>query len=815
MADMSPTLFVMFFLALVPQEEKLAPGLVATYRDAAHSVREVVPSPSFHLGPADSIHPAIAVEFTAEWSGVLSVLETGDYAFRCGCDVLVEGRDASRSTIRLTAGTHPIRLRFRRAPGPARLLLEWRSAKFPFEPTPSASLSHRAGDGPGPDEQRIARGRELLEELGCVNCHRSSSPVLARRAGPLLTAIGGRTNPRWLAAWLENPQAFRTDATMPVMLDEAGRRDVASYLGSLVGARPAAGTVARGAAERGKQLFGTIGCAACHRRGHLELQGLGSKRTPGALAAYLRDPARHDPGGRMPSLLLSDEESLQLAAFLLESRNAAFEKPLEAGDAGRGRALVRSAGCLSCHDLEDGARVPDESRAPRLEELRDSGGCLAEEPRGVPRYRLAAPDREVLAAFLRSYRAHPDRAPAPVFRFRADVRVFGCTSCHQLDRQAPSGAPGEAVPPLTDTGAKLRTAWIAEVLGNRRRVQSYLELRMPHYDARATRSLPEGFARASGVEPGDGPAAPPAAREESARGLDLLGMNTRKGGMACVGCHDWGAFKSQGEHAPQLADAVQRLRYDWYVRWMRDPARILSGTSMPAYFRSKPAEEADRAIHTLWAGMSVGERGPLPEGLKAPAGVLGGEERPVAALEPVVIRWDMPEATPAAIAVGLPGRLSYCFDAGEVRLRYAWSGGFVDLSGTLRRKTDENKLTPTAQLLGSVFYRSADFPWRVGSADRLPARRFRGYRLESGNPEFHYTVDGVDVYERIVPTADRGGIVRRLRVARVEQPMWFAVGEAQGAARLHSSLPIAAGRVELPRGRDVRFDLTIEAEDKR
>ena len=33
---------------------------------------------------------------------------------------------------------------------------------------------------------------------------------------------------------------------------------------------------------------------------------------------------------------------------------------------------------------------------------------------------------------------------------------------------------------------------------------------------------------------------------------------------------------------------------------------------------------------------------------------------------------------PAAIAVALPGKVSYCFDAAECRLRYAWTGGFID-----------------------------------------------------------------------------------------------------------------------------------------
>ena len=325
--------------------------------------------------------------------------------------------------------------------------------------------------------------------------------------------------------------------------------------------------------------------------------------------------------------------------------------------------------------------------------------------------------------------------------------------------------------------------------------------------------LVEGFAKSFGVGPGDGPPAQATSEGERTRGVELLGMNVKKGGMACIGCHDWGEFKSQGESGPQLINAAERLRYDWFVRWMRDPARILSGTSMPSYFRTKTRDEADSVIRALWAALALGERMPLPEGIKAPLSLLGSEEKPDPVHEPIIVRWDMPEATPAAIAVGMPGRISYCFDAGEVRLRYAWAGGFLDLSGTLYRKTDENHLTPTAKLLGEVFYRADEFPLRAGSLERRPERRFRGYRLVQGYPEFHYMVDGIDVYEKITPIQGKKGVVRDFRIARVDRPMWLVVGRPAGIA-LRSSLGSPQnGRISIPRGNDVRFDVSIVKEE--
>ena len=74
------------------------------------------------------------------------------------------------------------------------------------------------------------------------------------------------------------------------------------------------------------------------------------------------------------------------------------------------------------------------------------------------------------------------------------------------------------------------------------------------------------------------------------------------------------------------------------------------------------------------------------------------------------------------------------------------------MTGTLLRKTDAKKLTPTAALIGSIF-------WRAEKEAGL--RKFKGYRLVNGVPEFRYFVDGVEVREMLAP---EGGGIRRRRV---------------------------------------------------
>jgi mono/diheme cytochrome c family protein len=780
--------------------EDIRPGLVAAYDDGKTRLRTVVPAARFYLEADESPHPAIAAEFQAEWTGVISILEAGEYRFDPGpAQLRVDGvLAAAGNPVRLAPGRHSISLRYRRAPGVAALQPQWQSAKFPLEPIPPGVFFHSRQQAPQPAEVLIDRGRELAEEFGCINCHRHESRPLRGRMGPNLSNLASRVSREWLLRWLESPWSFRGAAVMPAVGSEPDRRDIASYLATL-GTPPQRRERAPrgGGIGQGASLFGSAGCAVCHQQEGLALNGMGSKMAPPALAAYLLDPAATDPGGRMPSLMLTKAEASQLAAYLTGSRMPEFERPWTGGDPARGKELVQSTGCLACHELSDGAPLQNGQAAKPLARLSSGKGCLAEQPpEHTPRYRLTGEQRSALNAFVSWYSRHPDVSPAPVYEVHTRLRQFRCTLCHQTDLAGDAPALSEATPPLTGVGAKLRTRWMERVLTGGARVRHWQTLRMPDYDSRHALPLAAALAKAEGVAPGDGPAHPQLADAQKTQGLGLIGTDPKQKGMACIGCHDWGKYKSLGEEGPQLIDAAERLRYNWYYRWMLNPARILSGTSMPNYFSSMDRTAARQTINTLWAALTAGARLPLPAGLAEPDLSQDREAHPVPDRRPIVVRWDMPEATPAAIAVGLPGGLSYCFDAGESRLRYAWRGGFLDLTETLRKKTDENRLTPAAKVVGEIFYKSDTFPLRVGDPQRIPARRFRGYRLVEEYPEFRYEVDGIEVNERISAGENGLGLTRYFTFGRVDRPMWF-VDDSAGR------------KIEIPRGAPVRFTAAV------
>src|SRR5262249_24563789 len=65
----------------------------------------------------------------------------------------------------------------------------------------------------------------------------------------------------------------------------------------------------------------------------------------------------------------------------------------------KGRTLFASAGCASCHQLNEGkGPIASTLSAPALDKFKGEGGCLAETPKGRPCYSLSIAQRAALSA---------------------------------------------------------------------------------------------------------------------------------------------------------------------------------------------------------------------------------------------------------------------------------------------------------------------------------------------------------------------------------------------------------------------------------
>ena len=197
-----------------------------------------------------------------------------------------------------------------------------------------------------------------------------------------------------------------------------------------------------------------------------------------------------------------------------------------------------------------------------------------------------------------------------------------------------------------------------------------------------------------------------------------------------------------------------------------------------------------------------------PESAAAGAGTSGpGDGLLVVADRPLVSRTFLPDCGPAAIAVGLPGGQSYCFDAGTCQLRYAWKGGFVDNTDQWDGKGDQ-----WSKVVGRIYYRAPARPWlRLGRPDLLAEPRWRGYRLVHGSPQLLYTLDGVAVKETIRPRAGGAGLQIAYEIASAPGPVYFAIDPEGGAAFTASAGTWAGGVLTLSPAEAAHFEVTLAA----
>jgi azurin len=138
---------------------------------------------------------------------------------------------------------------------------------------------------------------------------------------------------------------------------------------------------------------------------------------------------------------------------------------------------------------------------------------------------------------------------------------------------------------------------------------------------------------------------------------------------------------------------------------------------------------------------------------------------------PFVQRIFMPESGPAAIAIALPGELNACWDAGQCRLRYVWSGTFIDAT---KHWAGNGRDLP---VLGGKSWWTApeeQFPIRIGDKKApAPKVKFLGYKLEKGFPVFRYTVEGTEVHEKLSTTDQNKAILVSYKVQDASKTVFY------------------------------------------
>jgi mono/diheme cytochrome c family protein len=505
--------------------EDLRPGSIITYRDPgktnAVELTRLEPTIALALKKGEAPHPRLRADGgTVHWQGYVNILRAGPYRFsavlRGKLRVTVGGKEMLAAEVkadapalkqgpevRLEAGVHALTAEFTRFPGAARVELFWQAPHFHREPVSYDAVFHLPAQVPArvKADREVEHGRFLAEEHNCTACHRPGdsdrmAKTLTGRKGPDLSQVGKRVFAGWLYRWLDDPQKLRPGSPMPRMFppDEDGKVEryaVARYLASLGGPlKPAAQKPPRKkqppSTDRGKRLFTSVGCVACHQsespRGkgpeavraftgalaNYPLAGLGEKTTAARLADYLEHPLAVDPSGRMPDMLLKRDEAVALAGYLcadagakasadlpeppgkdrmlaafkrVDSRAeelAAFQKlAADAQWKDLGKRLVIDKGCNNCHTIAPGGKgfattlasaSFDDIKAPKVR----GQGCLATaagKAGKAPWFALTAAARKALGRFLQEGTSGAG-SPAPAYQARVALEQFNCLACH-------------------------------------------------------------------------------------------------------------------------------------------------------------------------------------------------------------------------------------------------------------------------------------------------------------------------------------------------------------------------------------------------
>lgn len=167
-------------------------------------------------------------------------------------------------------------------------------------------------------------------------------------------------------------------------------------------------------------------------------------------------------------------------------------------------------------------------------------------------------------------------------------------------------------------------------------------------------------------------------------------------------------------------------------------------------------------------------------------------------VRPRVQRIFMPDAGPAAIAVAMPGTLSYCWDAGNCQLRYAWRGQFIDPWPVW--KGNGNGL---ATVKGQILFKSApdqSTHLKSGEDSSLGSRKFLGYRLVDGLPEFRYRVGSVEVTELIKPIPGDSGMTQLFSIHGAGGILRFNLSQGPGVSHKSSAGSIIDGELHVSAG---------------
>lgn len=448
---------------------------------------------------------------------------------------------------------------------------------------------------------------------------------------------------------------------------------------------------------------------------------------------------------------------------------------VDANLAAKGRDYFGSLGCASCHNLNTGkGNIASTMQAPTLAAVNTNKGCLAENDTRTPRYRLDPGQRANLQEVLS---AKPQAMLTQTEQVDLTFSAFNCYACHERGgkggvepglneyfkgTQQEMGDEGRVPPHLVGVGAKLNPAYLKKILANGIMDRPYMLTRMPKFGEENVGHLQKTFVNLdeNTIEPFPEPKLSVPVKKAKAEGRFMTGNQA----FGCVKCHNFREHKSGGVQGMNMTVLAERLRHDWFARYLLDPNKFRPQTRMPAIFPFGVSQlpkvlggDTNQQIEALWLYLADGNKAALPFGV-------GRNPIPLEpTTEAIIYRNFIAGAGTRAIGVGYPESINLAFDANDLRYALLWHNQFMDAS---RHWTDrgagfEPPLGDSVLSLpagpGLAILDAKDQAWPT-KADKEKGYKFRGYTLDDKQrPTFQYSLTDARVDDFMLPVDGKVG----------------------------------------------------------